>query len=286
MTQQSIHSTTIQPPGNRRDPALRPRLLITLVVLLLLWPGLYFSELDLGALFESDGTSAMGTLLDGTWPPAHDTEFLQLLWRSTLETLAIGVAGIALALPPALVAALLATRALSRSALLQWGTPSLPGRALRWPVRTLLVVLRSIPEIVWALLFVRAVGLGPTAGVLAIALTYTGMLGKVYAEIFESVDRRPAEALISAGASRSIAFLYGVLPNAAAEMLSYTVYRWECALRASVVMGFVGAGGLGQQLELSLRMFAGDEVLSILLVFLLLVLLADQLSRLLRERLL
>ncbi|MBF3116735.1 ABC transporter permease, partial [Pseudomonas aeruginosa] len=139
--------------------------------------------------------------------------------------------------------------------------------------------------IVWALLFVRAVGLGPTAGVLAIAITYAGMLGKVYAEIFESVDPRPTRALLLCGGSRLAAFAYGVLPNAAGEMISYTVYRWECAIRASVVMGFVGAGGLGQQIDLSLRMFAGGEVASILLTFLLLVLLADLLSRFLRGRL-
>ncbi|HEJ5226355.1 ABC transporter permease, partial [Pseudomonas aeruginosa] len=158
-------------------------------------------------------------------------------------------------------------------------------RALRWPVRGLLILLRSVPEIVWALLFVRAVGLGPTAGVLAIAITYAGMLGKVYAEIFESVDPRPTRALLLGGGSRLAAFAYGVLPNAAGEMISYTVYRWECAIRASVVMGFVGAGGLGQQIDLSLRMFAGGEVASILLTFLLLVLLADLLSRFLRGRL-
>ena len=156
---------------------------------------------------------------------------------------------------------------------------------LRWPVRGLLIFLRSVPEIVWALLFVRAVGLGPSAGVLAIAITYGGMLGKVYAEIFESVDPRPARALLAAGSPRLAAFAYGVLPNAAAEVLSYTVYRWECAIRASVVMGFVGAGGLGQQIDLSLRMFAGGEVASMLLTFFALVLLADRLSRLLRNRL-
>ena len=111
------------------------------------------------------------------------------------------------------------------------------------------------------------------------------MLGKVYAEIFESVDRRPMHALLQAGAGRLSAFCYGILPNAAAELTSYTVYRWECAIRASVVMGFVGAGGLGQQIDLSLRMFAGDEVASMLLTFLLLVLLADGLSRVLRGRL-
>jgi phosphonate transport system permease protein len=120
--------------------------------------------------------------------------------------------------------------------------------------------------------------------VLAIAITYAGMLGKVYAEIFESVDPLPARALLGTGVSRLQAFLYGVLPQATGEMLSYSVYRWECAIRASVVMGFVGAGGLGQQMDLSMRMFAGGEVASMLLTFLALVLLADLLSRMLRWR--
>jgi phosphonate transport system permease protein len=207
-----------------------------------------------------------------------------LLGRATLETLAIATAGMSLALLIALPAALWASRALSISALPRGGRPAWWAQALRWPVRGLLIFLRSVPEIVWALLFVRAVGLGPTAGVLAIAITYSGMLGKVYAEIFESVDPRPTRALLTAGSPRLAAFTYGVLPNAAAEMLSYTIYRWECAIRASVVMGFVGAGGLGQQIDLSMRMFAGGEVASMLLTFLLLVLLADQISRLLRGR--
>ena len=128
-------------------------------------------------------------------------------------------------------------------------------------------------------------GLGPTAGVLAIAITYSGMLGKVYAEIYESVDQRPARALMQAGSSRLAAFCYGILPAAAQELTSYTLYRWECAVRASVIMGFVGAGGLGQMIDLSIRMFAGGEVVSILLTFLVLVLAADQLSSLLRRRL-
>ncbi len=110
------------------------------------------------------------------------------------------------------------------------------------------------------------------------------MLGKVYAEIFESVDQRPAHALLRSGSGRLAAFAYGILPSAAAELMSYSVYRWECAIRASVVMGFVGAGGLGQQIDLSMRMFASAEVASMLLTFLLLVLLADLLSRLLRRR--
>ena len=268
-----------------RDPATRPRLLLGLLAVALLWPGFRFSELDLGVLLAADSRSEIGRFVLTFWPPAHDAEFLALLWQATLQTLAIATVGMTLALLLAVPASLLASRALSLSAASRAGRPSVLGRLLRWPVRGLLIFLRSVPEIVWALLFVRAVGLGPTAGVLAIAITYSGMLGKVYAEIYESVDQRPAHALLQAGSGRLAAFGYGILPNVAAELLSYTVYRWECAIRASVVMGFVGAGGLGQQMDLSLRMFAGGEVASLLLTFLLLVLLADQLSRLLRWRL-
>ncbi|MGE8153159.1 PhnE/PtxC family ABC transporter permease [Pseudomonas vancouverensis] len=267
-----------------RDPATVPRLLLALLALALLWPGIRLSELDLGVLLKADSQSEMGRFVATFWPPAHGEEFLQLLWQATLQTLAIATAGMALALLLAVPASLLASRALSLSAASRSGRPTALGRLLRWPVRGLLIFLRSVPEIVWALLFVRAVGLGPTAGVLAIAITYSGMLGKVYAEIFESVDQRPAHALMQAGSGRLAAFCYGILPNVAAELLSYTVYRWECAIRASVVMGFVGAGGLGQQIDLSLRMFAGGEVASMLLTFFVLVLLADQISRLLRWR--
>ena len=138
---------------------------------------------------------------------------------------------------------------------------------------------------VWALLLVRIVGLGPTAGVLAIALTYCGMLGKVYAEILESTDPHATDALLKNGSGRFAAFLYGALPEAAAELVSYTVYRWECAIRGSVVMGFVGAGGLGQRMDESMKMLAGDEVATMLIVFVLLVGGADWVSKLLRRRL-
>ena len=268
-----------------RDPAALPRLLLTLLALALLWPGIELSELDVGVLLNADNQRDMGHFLAAFWPLAHSPEFLDLLFEATVQTLAIATAGMALALLLATPASLLASRALSLSAASRAGRPKPLANLLRWPVRALLIVLRSVPEIVWALLFVRAVGLGPTAGVLAIAITYSGMLGKVYAEIYESVDQRPAHALMQAGSGRLAAFVYGTLPNAVAELTSYTVYRWECAIRASVVMGFVGAGGLGQQIDLSMRMFAGNEVASMLLTFLILVLLADQLSRVLRGRL-
>jgi len=157
------------------------------------------------------------------------------------------------------------------------------GQLLRAAARGLLTVLRAIPEVVWALVLVRALGLGPAAGVLALSITYGGMLGKVYAEILESGDVRPAQALLEAGSGRLAALAYGLLPGAAQELASYTVYRWECAVRASVVMGFVGAGGLGQLMDQSMKMLNGGEASSILVVFLLLVLLADGISAMLRK---
>jgi phosphonate transport system permease protein len=152
-------------------------------------------------------------------------------------------------------------------------------QSLRWG----LIGLRSVPELVWALVFVRVVGLGPTAGVLAIALTYGGMLGKVYGEILESGEQHATETLLRNGSSRVQAFCFGLLPQNAAELTSYTVYRWECAIRSSVVLGFVGAGGLGQLLDGSMKMFNGAEVLTVLVVFVLLVALADGLSAGLRR---
>jgi len=268
-----------------RDPALLPRLLFTLLALAVLWPGLQLSELNPGVLLQAENRQQIANFTRAFWPPAHDAEFLQLLYTATLQTLAVATAGMALALLLAIPTSLLASRALSLRAASRSGRAGGWSRLVRMPVRGLLIFLRSVPEIVWALLFVRAVGLGPTAGVLAIAITYSGMLGKVYAEIFESVDQRPAHALMQGGSGRLAAFGYGILPSAVAELVSYTVYRWECAVRASVVMGFVGAGGLGQQIDLSMRMFAGGEVASMLLAFFGLVLLADLLSRFLRGRL-
>jgi phosphonate transport system permease protein len=224
----------------------------------------------------------MGRFLGTFFPLALGTDFLGLVLRSALETLALATAGMALAVALAVPLSLAVAESLSvsrvgpaRGAWLR--------RALRTPLRLLLVVMRSIPEIVWALLFVRAVGLGPAAGILAIAINYSGMLGKVYFEIYEAGDTRPARAVLEAGGGRLHAFFYGILPVSLPELVSYTVYRWECAIRASVVMGFVGAGGLGQQMELSMRMLAGGEVATMLLAFFALVMLADAISALLRK---
>lgn len=267
-----------------KDPAALPRVAMTLMALLLLWPALSFTEFNPLALFESRNRQVMGQFLATFFPPDLSADFLKLVVKSTLETLAMATAGMALAMALAFPLSLVVTRCLSVSRI----GPG-PGRAIshlaRAPARALLMILRGIPEIVWALLLVRALGLGPTAGVLAIAITYSGMLGKVYSEIYESGDTRPVRALLEAGGGRVEAFFYGVLPGALPEVVSYSVYRWECAVRASVVMGFVGAGGLGQQMELSMRMLSGSEASTILLTFLMLVLLADAISTVLRRSL-
>ena len=114
-------------------------------------------------------------------------------------------------------------------------------------------------------------------------VTSGGMLGKVYTEILESGDTGPARALLEAGSGRLGALFYGLVPGAAQELASYTVYRWECAVRASVVMGFVGAGGLGQLMDQSMKMLNGGEASTILLTFLALVILADAISVVVRK---
>jgi phosphonate transport system permease protein len=151
--------------------------------------------------------------------------------------------------------------------------------------RAVLSVFRSIPEFVWAFMFVRAVGLGPFPGVLAIGVAYGGMLGKVYSEILEGVDPRPLEALHAGGAGRAGLIVYGLVPEALPSVISYTLYRWECAIRASAILGFVGAGGIGQQIELSMRMFQFDEVITLLAVLLALVAAVDFVSGRIRARL-
>jgi len=240
-------------PAAGRDPALLRRWTLLLGLAVLLWPLLVLTEFKPWQLLDERSLRSTGRFLAQFVPPRADAEFLGLLARETWRTVAIATAGLALAWVIAVPLAIGASARLSVSAIAsRMGAPQ---AALRQLLRWTAVLLRSVPELVWALLFVRVVGLGPTAGVLAIGIAYGGMLGKVYSEILESAD----------------------------ELLSYTVYRWECAIRSSVVLGFVGAGGLGQQLDNAAKMFAGAEVSSILLVFIALVALSDRLSAALRR---
>jgi phosphonate transport system permease protein len=267
-----------------RDPDAPRRAVWTLVAVLALWPLLRVAEFRPADLFDARNLSVIGGFLGHFFPPNLSGDFLGLALKATVETLAMATAGIALAMLLAAPLSLVLSYSLSISRI----GPG-PGRRVgeggRAVARLVLLMLRGIPEIVWALLLVRAFGLGPAAGVLAIAVTYGGMLGKVYSEILESGDTRPARVLLESGSGRLMAFFYGLLPSSAQELASYTVYRWECAVRASVIMGFVGAGGLGQLMDQSMKMLNGGEVSTILIIFLLLVLLADAISNAVRKTL-
>ena len=266
-----------------RDPAWLSRLFWISLGVVVLWPLGVTTEFKPWILLEPANLKISAKFIASFWPLVFNAEFLEMVARETWRTVAMATAGITLALVLAIPLTLLSTRVLSISAL--------SGRMARGPywlrqaVRWLLIFLRSMPELIWALVFVRVVGLGPTAGVLAIALTYAGMLGKVYSEILESGETHATQTLMRNGSGRLQSFFYGLLPTNAAELTSYTVYRWECAIRSSVVLGFVGAGGLGQQLDNSMKMFNGGEVASMLLVFIALVALADKVSSWLRKSL-
>ena len=268
----------------QRDPRARASATATLVGMVVLWPLLVLADFRPLLLFDTQNLRVMGNFLASFLPPEHSPEFIGYLVKATLETLAMATAGIALAFLIAVPLAFVTTRSLSVTAVGPANGLWL-GQSVRAFLRVVLAALRGIPELVWALVFVRVFGLGPAAGVAALAITYGGMLGKVYAEILESADARPAQALIASGGGRISALLYGIIPGAAQELVSYTVYRWECAVRASVVMGFVGAGGLGQLMDQSMKMLAGGEAATILIDFLILVLAADALSAWLRRRL-
>jgi phosphonate transport system permease protein len=150
-----------------------------------------------------------------------------------------------------------------------------PGPKLRFVVKRLMEFCRTVPDIVFALIFVIAFGLGPMAGVLAIMVHSIGALGKQYSEMVENIDMKPVEGLRSTGASWITAMRFAVLPQVAAGFASYTLLRFEINVRSASVMGFVGAGGIGVELITSIRKFYYSDVSAILLMLILTVFVID-----------
>lgn len=244
----------------------------------------HLAQIQPGLLLEAEGRRNMAKFISGMFPPDLSPDFLRLLVRPLFETIQISVLGTIVAIAIGFPLGLLATASLAYAGILH--ELELSGSPIRRFTRIapyilargLLSVFRCIPEFVWAFMFVRAIGLGPVPGILAIGISYGGMLGKVYSEILENLEVQPSEALQATGASRVKVLLYGMLPQAMPHLVSYTLYRWECAVRASAILGFVGAGGLGQQIELSMRMFNFPEVVTLVLILFLLVAVVDFLS--------
>jgi phosphonate transport system permease protein len=155
---------------------------------------------------------------------------------------------------------------------------------IRFAVRRLLEFCRTVPELVFALIFVLAFGLGPMAGVLAIIVHTTGALGKLFYEVLENIDQKPVEGLIASGASWTKTMRFAVLPQVISNFVSYALLRFEINVRGASVMGFVGAGGIGQDLISAIRKFYYPDVSAILLLIIVTVAIIDLLTERVRRR--
>jgi phosphonate transport system permease protein len=219
----------------------------------------------------AEGAPAVAQLASEMVPPNFSR------WQSwikpLLDTLAMSIAGTALAVLFSLPLALMAAPNTSPNAVVYRIT------------RVFLAAFRSVPEIILGILFVAVVGFGALPGVLALALHSTGMVAKFYAESIEHVDPKPLEAASAAGASRLQVITHAVLPQVLPQLADITIYRWEYHFRASAVLGIVGAGGIGFELMAALRLIKYDEVSAILLAILACVLVVDSIGAALRRKL-
>ncbi len=251
----------------------------------------------LGVALSLRGAELLGSTDDGLFgrvarftarlfPPDLSPAFLASLRGPLLQTLAVAGAGTLLGV----VVALTLTPLASTGLMLR--PPGAPGRrglasvGAAWVlvlVRAVLALLRAIPELLWVLLCIVAVGFGPFAGVLALGLHTAGVLGKIWAEALDEVPLEPLEVLEAAGASAPVRVLWGAWPQARALVASYGLLRWEFNLRVSALVGFLGGGGLGLKLYNALQLGFHDQVSTMVLLILGLVVLSDGLSDALRR---
>ncbi len=245
-------------------------LLLIAVILAAVVASFGYLELDLQALVGNGGLGQMGEYAGRFLHPDLSAEHLRAVGRGALETLAMSGLGTLLAM---VLGMLLALPAAGR-----FGWP------LQSAARLLLNALRAIPELVWAALTVLAAGLGPNAGTLALALHTAGVLGRLFAEALENAPAEPAAAIRLQGGGQVAAFCFGTLPNLWPQLLAYSLYRWENNIRMASVLGFVGAGGLGQMLYTTLSLFQEAQASTVIIAMLVLVLLVDAFSDVLRQR--
>jgi phosphonate transport system permease protein len=204
--------------------------------------------------------------------PPDFSKLPDVMWP-TLETIDIAIfgtiGGVLMALPLAVMAA----------------TNVTPSRVLYYLSRAIIGLARAIPDLVWALLFVTAVGLGPFPGGLALAVHSIGMLGRLFAETIENMDMAPIDALSLTGANRMQVFSHGVVPAVLPALLGIGLYRLDENIRSSLVLGFVGAGGIGFELLTAMNLFQYREVSLLLIVIFVIVFAAERLSAICRQRL-
>jgi phosphonate transport system permease protein len=238
---------------------------------------------DLRVFLSRDAWFQMGTFVGGLFPPDLSAQFLRGTLWSGVETLALSLMGTVLAVLIALPLGIISSRTVLggfqgdadwrlQPAGRLWRTLPYVGSTLG------LNLLRSIPELFWAMIFILAVGLGPFAGVLALGFHTGGVLGKLFSEVIEDVNPQPIEALQATGASQAAVLAYGVFPLALPQLVSYTLYRWEVNIRAAAIIGVVGAGGIGRDIYLAISLFHYQQLLTLLLMTLIIVTLVDYFS--------
>jgi phosphonate transport system permease protein len=241
---------------------------------------LFVDEGDVLGLFSLEtwrrATSFLGQLAGAS--SEQEPAFLQMArwtnaWRLAYETLAMSVLAIAFAGIGALLTFLPAARNVARGELA-------PSSSLVWPalyffIRGIFILTRGIPELIWAMLIIFVLSPGVLPGALALGLHNYGILGKLSTEVVEGVDIRPARALRTAGAGNFQMLAYGILPQVLPQFFTYILYRWEVVIRTTVVVGFVGTGGLGREFRLAMSWFHYTDVALLLLVYLLLVVAVD-----------
>jgi phosphonate transport system permease protein len=263
--------------GRRRR---RARLLIGAALALALVASAAVSEFNPVRVVQ--GLPGVTTYLAGTLPSIRPSHLLvdlaEWYWGLggwlllLLDTVVIAFVGTLLGVLGALALCFHGSSATSR------------GRVSYHGVRRGLDVARTVPELVYALMFVYAFGLGPLAGVLALAVHSTGVLGKLFAEVVDAADPRPIEGVQAAGAGWLAAIRFAILPQVLPAFASYALLRFEINVRASAVIGFVGAGGIGQELYLVIRQFIYQDVSAIVLLIIATVVLIDLSCERIRHR--
>ena len=217
------------------------------------------------------GLPHMGRMLGEMFPPS--VERIGPVAKALIETFQMALVGTAAGVLLSLPLAVLATRHLSPHALVYHAA------------RSLIALFRTVPDLVWALFFVVAVGLGPFAGTLAITVDIIGFCGRFFAEAMEEADRGPQEALHALGAGRGAVIAAAVIPAAMPSLVNTSLFSLEKATRSSVVLGLVGAGGIGIELQVSMDLFRYAEASAIIVAIFILVVVVEQCSAWLRRRL-
>jgi ABC-type phosphate/phosphonate transport system permease subunit len=235
-------------------------------------------------------TGRLGHFVESFSRPDFSSDFLERAWELTWQTLSAAVLGVAIAMVLAYLLALGAAKSVSvgeerAPRWLRWFPLRSPMALVCATCRMILDVLRAVPDFAWAVLLVPLLGIGPMTGMIALTISVTGILGKIYSEIWDSTDPRLYENVRATGAGRLRVFLYGIRPLTQRSMLSYTLMRAECAIRNAAVIGAIGGGGVGAEIKLRLDYGEYDRVATMVLFTLGLTIAADLASNFIRRQL-